>query len=141
MQAILIGYGDWNENSIEVVELVDFSVEGVKKHFIEWAKKFENFEQNFGCSVEEIDIEPVQTGQYLINVGGCVLSEFGFEFLNLDEMLSLGEKVLKTNDEGVELVDGSVVKMKELEYEWNETEYSVLIKHSGNDTYYKVVKQ
>lgn len=141
MQAILIGYGDWNENSIEVVELVDFSVEGVKKYFAEWAKKVEGFEESFGCSVEEIDIEPVQTGQYLINVGECVLSEFGFEFLNLEEMLSLGEKVLKATDDGFELVDGSVVKMKELEHEWNETEYSVLVKHSGNDTYYKVVKQ
>ena len=119
MKAIKISFGDWAENAIEVVELESFTVEGVKKHFQEYLSEVEDFESEFGVSCfEEMEFEISGNG-FVLKVGESCLSEFGFDFLNIAE---IGDKVITDNGDVFE----EKVELKELEYEWNETEYSIL---------------
>lgn len=139
MKAIIVGFGDWNENSIECVELNDFSVESVKENF---KKVFgETFENDYGCSFEEAFECKIGSNDYVISIGESVFSEFGFEIFNLDKMIELRNagKVLKTNYNNSEFEVVDSIEMEELVYEWNETDYSVLVKYEGDIVYYSIV--
>jgi hypothetical protein len=137
MKALKIAFGDWSENSFELVELTKFNAKNVTKHLREVAES-EGFED-----VTDIEFDITVSGDYSISVDESDLSEFGFLFLNLEKMLELNNKnkVLKfTYSDGFEIVDGDI-ELESLDAEWNETGYSVLTKNDFSVYYYKVIEQ